>query len=186
MRLAIKLIVFAVVTAGLVYVSRISLRMRESHGFYRFFAWEGIVVLILLNVDDWYAGEAGSPVQIVARLCLFLSLYLVIDGVRLLHFVGKSNGIRDDDTLIGLEKTTVLVTSGLYRYIRHPMYSSLFFLAWGAFFKSPSWLGGGLAVVSILFLNAAAKAEERENIRYFGDVYREYMKTSKRFIPFVY
>lgn len=184
--MAIKLIVFGIVTAGLFFVSRVSLRMRESHGFFRFFAWEAILILILLNIDEWYVGEPGSPLQIIAKLCLFLSLYLVIDGIRLLHFVGKSNGTRDDDTLIGLEKTTVLVTSGLYKYIRHPMYSSLFFLAWGAFFKSPSWLGGSLAIVSILFLNAAAKAEELENMRYFGEVYREYMEKTKRFIPFVY
>ncbi len=184
--MVIKFIVFAVVTIGFFYVSRVSLRIRESHGFYRFFAWEAILILILLNIDQWYAGESGSTLQIIARLCLFLSLYLVIDGVRLLHFVGKSNGTRDDDTLIGLEKTTVLVTSGLFKYIRHPMYSSLFFLAWGAFFKSPSWLGGGLAIVSILFLNAAAKAEELENVHYFGEIYRKYMQKTKRFIPFVY
>ena len=184
--MVIKLIVFGVVTAWLCYISRVSLRMRDSHGFYRFFAFEAIVLLILLNIDEWYADAPGSPLQIIARLCLLLSLYLVIDGVRQLHFVGKSNGTRDDDTLIGFEKTTVLVTSGLYKYIRHPMYSSLFFLAWGAFFKSPSWLGGSLVLVSILFLNAAAKAEELENIGYFGTQYREYMKTTKRFIPFVY
>ncbi len=184
--MAVKLIVFVVVTTALVYVSRVSLRRRESHGFYRFFAWEAILVLILLNIDEWNVAEPGSPLQVTARLCLFLSLYLVIDGVRLLHFVGKSNGTRDDDTLIGLERTTVLVTSGLYGYIRHPMYGSLVFLAWGAFFKSPSWLGGSLAIVSILFLNAAAKAEELENVRYFGVVYRKYMKKTKRFIPFVY
>jgi len=59
-------------------------------------------------------------------------------------------------------------------------------LAWGAFLKFPSWLGVGLAFVATLFLNAAAKAEELENVRYFGEEYREYMKTTKRFIPFVY
>lgn len=185
--MAIKLIVFVVVTAGLFYVSRVSLRRRNSHGFYRFFAWEAILLLILLNIDGWNIAEQGSPVvQIIARVCLILSLYLVIDGVRLLHFVGKSNGTRVDDSLIGLEKTTALVTSGLYKYIRHPMYSSLLFLAWGAFFKSPSWLGSGLAIVVTLFLKAAAKAEELENLRYFGPIYREYMKKTKSFIPFVY
>lgn len=182
----IKLIVFLSATAGLFYVSRISLRNRESHGFYRFFAWETILLLILLNIDAWYVGRIESPLQIIAETCLFLSIYLVIDGVRLLHFVGKSNGTREDETLIGLEKTTVLVTSGLYKFIRHPMYSSLLFLAWGAYFKLPSWLGVSLAIMATLLLNAAAKAEEAENMGYFGPVYCEYMKKTKRFIPFVY
>ncbi len=182
----IKLIIFGIVSAGLFFVSRTSLRMRESHGFFRFFAWEAILLLLLLNIDDWYVGKPEGSIPIIARLCLFLSLYLVIDSIRLLHFVGKSNGARDDDTLIGLEKTTVLVTLGLYKLIRHPMYSSLLFFVWGIFFLSPSWLGGGLAMVSILFLNATAKAEEFENIHYFGAAYKSYMQNTKRFIPFVY
>ena len=184
--MAIKLIVFGIVSAGLFFVSRTSWRMRESHGFFRFFAWEAILLLLLLNIDVWYVEKPESLMPIIARLCLFLSLYLVIDSVRLLHFVGKSNGVRDDDTLIGLEKTTILVTSGLYKFIRHPMYSSLLFFVWGVFFLLPSWLGGGLAMVSILFLNATAKAEEFENIGYFGAAYRNYMQNTKRFIPFVY
>lgn len=184
--MAIKLIVFVVATAGLFHVSRISLQNRDSHGFYRFFAWEAILLLILLNLDQWVVRDPVSPLRFIAEICLFLSIYLVIDGVRLLHFVGKSNGTRDDDSLIGLEKTTALVTSGLYKFIRHPMYSSLLFLAWGAFFKSPSWLGAGLAIVATLFLNAAAKVEELENVRYFGTAYETYMKKTKMFIPFVY
>ncbi|MGR8932569.1 MAG: methyltransferase family protein [Gammaproteobacteria bacterium] len=184
--MAIKLIVFAVVTAGLLYISRVSLRQRDSHGYYRFFAWEAILILILLNLENWFNGDPQSSLQMISKLCLGLSIYFVIDGIRLLHFVGKSNGIRDDDSLIGLEKTTVLVTSGLYKYILHPMYSSLLFLAWGTFCKSPSWLGGGLVIIATLLLNATAIAEETENVRYFGDAYMEYMKRAKRFIPFVY
>ncbi|MGY6274358.1 methyltransferase family protein [Methylomonas sp. MgM2] len=184
--MAIKLSIFIAASAGLFYVSRVSLRRRGSHGFYRFFAWEAILILILLHLDAWFSGDPLSPLQIISRLCLFLSLYLVIDAVRLLHFVGKSKGIRADDGLIGLEKTTVLVTSGIFRRIRHPMYASLLFLAWGAFCKSPSWLGGGLALSATLFLILAAKAEETENLHYFGSAYGEYMKKTKRFIPFVY
>ncbi len=184
--MVIKLIVFGVVTAGLLIISRTSLQMRGSHGFFRFFAWESILLLMLLNMDSWHIGKSESSLLIIARLCLIVSLYLVLDGVRLLHFVGKSKGIRDDDTLISLEKTTVLVTSGLYKFIRHPMYSSLLFFVWGVFFLSPSWLGGGVTMISMLFLNAAAKAEESENIHYFGEAYRAYIQNSKRFIPFVY
>lgn len=181
-----KLIVFIVVTVGLLYVSRISLQHRDSHGYYRFFAWEAILLLILLNVENWFSGDPLNPLRPVSELFLALSIYLVIDGIRLLHFVGKSNGIRNDDTLIGIEKTTVLVTAGLYQYIRHPMYGSLLFLAAGTFCKSPSWLGGVLLVTASLFLRAAAKTEEAENIRYFGESYRVYMKKTKMFIPFVY
>jgi len=49
-----KIISFAVVTIGLIYISRASLNKPRSHGFYRFFAWEAIIVSFLLNVEYWF------------------------------------------------------------------------------------------------------------------------------------
>lgn len=66
------------------------------------------------------------------------------------------------------------------------MYSSLLFLAWGIFFKAPSWLGGLLALAATLFLVATSRVEEAENLRFFGEAYREYMKQTKMFIPFLF
>jgi protein-S-isoprenylcysteine O-methyltransferase Ste14 len=68
-------------------------------------------------------------------------IYLVIEGIRLLRMIGRPNAQRKDDGLSGIEKTTQLVSVGLYSKIRHPLYSSLICLAWGAFFKSTTWLG---------------------------------------------
>ena len=83
-------------------------------------------------------------------------------------------------------KTTQLVTVRLYQYIRHPMYSSLLFLTWGAFFKSPSWIGSILALGASLFMVLTAKVEERENSQYFGDDYQAYVQKTKMFIPYVF
>jgi protein-S-isoprenylcysteine O-methyltransferase Ste14 len=88
--------------------------------------------------------------------------------------------------LFGIEKTTELVIAGAYRYIRHPLYGSLLFLAWGGFFKHPSWVGGTLAVIATFFLTVTAKIEEAENIGFFGAAYQSYMKQTKMFIPFVF
>jgi protein-S-isoprenylcysteine O-methyltransferase Ste14 len=181
----LKLIFFVVASAGIIYFSRASLRSLGSHGFYRFFAWEAILALVLLNLDDWFY-EPFRLTQIVSWLCLCLSLFLVIHGFQLLRMVGKPNDRRNDTSLLGVEKTTTLVTMGAYRYIRHPLYSSLLFLAWGAFLKSSSWLGGGLAIAATAFLTATAKVEETEDTRYFGAAYREYMKQTKMFIPFLF
>jgi len=54
------------------------------------------------------------------------------------------------------------------------------------FFKSPSWLDIGLAILCTFFLVATSRVEERENIKYFGDEYVEYMKLTKMFVPFVF
>ncbi|MFQ5868825.1 MAG: methyltransferase family protein, partial [Candidatus Zixiibacteriota bacterium] len=180
-----KVIAFIVASAGIAWVSWSSLRNLRSHGFHRFFAWEAILALILLNVDYWFY-EPFSPNQIISWLLLCVCTYWVIHGVQLLHMVGKPDSERKDPLLFGIEKTTQLVTVGAYRYVRHPLYSSLLFLAWGVFFKHPSWATVSLAVIATFFLTMTAKMEEAENIRFFGTAYESYKKHTKMFIPFLF
>jgi protein-S-isoprenylcysteine O-methyltransferase Ste14 len=181
----VKLIIFIIASAGLVYVSRASLRAPRSHGFYRFFAWEGLVVLVLLNIECWFCNPLSLP-QLISWLLLIVSLVPVIYGTYLLRRLGQPDNQRTDAPLFEFEKTTTLVTAGLYKYIRHPLYSSLLFLGWGVFFKDVSWLGGGLALVITLFLVLTAKAEESENVRFFGAAYQDYIKQTRMFVPFVF
>ena len=75
---------------------------------------------------------------------------------------------------------------GAYRYIRHPLYSSIFFMGGGVFFKDPSLLGIILVLAISAFITATAKVEEQENLRKFGTDYAEYMKKTKMFIPFFF
>jgi len=180
-----KVIVFIVASLGLVWRSWSSLLDYRSHGFYRFLAWEAILVLVLLNVNYWFK-DPFSIHQIVSWLLLIISLFLVIHGFQLLRRVGKPDSKRNDPSLVGIEKTTRLVSVGAYRYIRHPLYSSLLYGAWGVFFKHPSWAGISLAVITTFFLTVTAKTEEAENIRFFGAAYQSYMKQTKMFVPFLF
>jgi protein-S-isoprenylcysteine O-methyltransferase Ste14 len=177
-------IVLAAGSLIFVFISRKSLLHPRSHGFYRFFVWEILLIQVLRNLKDWFRNP-GAGYQVISWLLLLISIGLVIWGVRLLRELGRQNAALRDANLIGVEKTSHLVTAGLYRYIRHPMYSSLLFLSWGLFFKSPSWVDVGWALLCTAFLVATARMEERENIAYFGEAYIEYMKRSRMFIPFV-
>jgi protein-S-isoprenylcysteine O-methyltransferase Ste14 len=184
--LMLKTAVFVVASAGIAYISRASLRSPRSHGFYRFFAWEAILALIVLNVEHWFR-DPFSLHQIISWIFLIASAFLVVHAVHLLRFIGKpTEQRRDSEATIGFEKTTELVAVGAYKYIRHPMYSSLLFLAWGVLFKDLSWLSGIFALAATLFLVATAKAEEAEDIRFFGAAYQTYIKRTKRFIPFLF
>jgi len=180
-----KVIAFIVASAGIFWISRTSLRNFRSHGFYRLFAFESILALVLLNLDYWFS-EPFTIHQIISWLLLIVSLFLVIHGFLLLRMVGKPNSERNDPSLTGIEKTTELVTVGAYRYIRHPLYSSLLFGAWGVFFKHPSWVGVSLAVITTFFVTMTSKIEEAENIHFFGAAYQSYMKQTKMFIPFFF
>lgn len=183
--IGVREIVFLVATLGLAFVSRASLLVPRSHGFYRFFAWEAILALILLNLEVWFK-DPFSWHQIISWCLLLVSLFLVAHGVHLLRQRGRPDRQREDALLVGIERTTALVTTGAYRYIRHPLYSSLLFLAWGVFFKLPSWVGALLAVSCTVLLVATARAEEVEDIRYFGPDYEAYRRRTKMFIPFLF
>ena len=182
----VKVFIFVLLSAPLVYVSRASLKLPRSHGFYRFFAWECILALVLINIEQWFR-DPLSIHQLTSWLLLAATLVPGVPGIHLLITRGRPESQRQDDIpLVGIEKTTQLVTIGVFKYIRHPLYCSLLLLAWGAFFKDPSWMGGGLALGATAFLLATAKVEETENIHYFGADYRAYMQRTKLFIPFLF
>jgi protein-S-isoprenylcysteine O-methyltransferase Ste14 len=116
---------------------------------------------------------------------LIFSAYLVIAGSVLMKKRGKPKELGDDATLYKFENTSELVDTGIFKFIRHPLYSSLLFLTWGIYFKGPS---GFLLIVSFLsttFLFITAKVEEKECIKRFGVKYNEYMKRSRMFIPYI-
>jgi protein-S-isoprenylcysteine O-methyltransferase Ste14 len=165
--------------AGSIFITGISipsLRHPGSHGYYRYYAWECIWGLFLINAHRWFV-HPFDWYQIISWILLFTSLIPLFTGVILLRHAGKPTD--------ALEATTQLVRSGIYRYIRHPLYASLLYLAWGVFFKSPSLPGGCIAVVASAFLFATARADERECLVKFGNEYASYIKQTKAFIPYV-
>lgn len=99
--------------------------------------------------------------------------------------LGKPEKNREDNSLYQFEKTTELIDTGIFKYIRHPLYSSLLFLTWGIYLKHPTGILTAVAALSSLFLFLTAIFDEKECIKAFGASYREYMTRSKRFIPFI-
>ena len=181
----VPVLVFLLGSAVMFYISRSSLRQPHSHGYYRFLAWEAILALVAVNLGSWFA-QPFSWNQLISWTLLVISLFLVVHGVYLLRKMGKPDSRRPDGALLSFEKTTRLVTRGAYRWIRHPLYSSLLFLAWGATFKQINFLTLFLAADATFFLVATARAEEAENLSFFGPAYREYMQQTKLFIPFIF
>jgi protein-S-isoprenylcysteine O-methyltransferase Ste14 len=179
-----KVILFIALSLPVIYLSKRSLFDIKSHGFPRFFSWECIVALVVANYKFWFA-EPLSVHQVISWILLVIAAYMVVAGVVLLRKASKPGVVRVDDKLFKFEKTTELVTSGIFKYIRHPLYSSLVFLTWGIYFKHPTVIMAFVALLSSVLLWLTATGDEKECIVYFGDSYREYMKETKRFIPFV-
>jgi protein-S-isoprenylcysteine O-methyltransferase Ste14 len=135
---------------------------------------------------DWWFVDPLAPRQILSWAFLITSLVLIYLGVQMFRQRGKLDSNRTDPALVGIEKTTELVTSGVYKTIRHPFYSSLLFLAWGILLKQITWLGVLLALIATVFLVLTARKEEDENIGYFGEKYRAYMQRTRMFVPYLF
>ncbi len=179
-----RVILFFIASFFFLCFSRRSLGKPGTHGFYRFFVFEGILLLVLINHPYWFR-DPFSPLHILSWLLLLASICFVVQSVLILKRRGGHADREDMPENHFFENTVNVVEDGLYRYIRHPMYSSLLLLAWGAFFKHITLFTAGLVFFVTGFLIVAARVEERENIRFFGSVYGEYMKRTKMFVPWL-
>ena len=179
-----KVISFIALSLPVIFFSKQSLFEPHSHGFTRFFSWECIIILFVVNYTKWFA-EPFSANQVVSWLLLIISLWFLIESVVRLRRAKKPGVVRVDEKLFKFEKTTELVTSGIYRFIRHPMYSSLLFLTWGIWFKQPLWYTLPVALLSSWLLWLTAWRDEKECQAFFGERYCSYMKGTKRLIPFI-
>ena len=175
-------IVLAAGGIAVLWLSRGALLRPGRHGFYRFFALAAILALVVINLPYWFA-DHYSPQRLLATLLLYLSLFLVVTGFWQLWRQGRPGASRQDPSLVGFETTQYLVTTGVFAWIRHPMYVSLLFFAWGAMLKQPGVVVLMLAGIATVFLVLTALADERECLAWFGDPYRDYCRRSWRFIP---
>src|SRR5512135_926536 len=157
-------------------LSRRSLGRPGSHGFYRLFAFLAILALVPLALPHWFE-RPWSARQLVSWALLFGSIYPAVRGLALLRRRGRPSAPGPDSALLAFENTSALVTGGVYRWIRHPMYASLLALAWGVALKASadSALATALALVASAALLATARVEEAENVARFGAAYRAYM-----------
>lgn len=155
----------------------LSIRHGRYHGIARFFSFESIFILVMLNVKVWFR-DPFSVTQIFSWIFLFSSIYFGIAGFILLKEIGKPQGGN-------FENTSVLVKTGLYKYIRHPLYFSLLLVGTGVMMKYPDVFQLSLGAVNLAAIYLTARIEENEMIAKFGDEYMVYMRESKMFIPFV-
>ena len=201
----LKIIIFFVFSLIIVKISWTDIFGTNGRKFYRFFAIEFLFLLILVNYSYWLR----NPFTIFRMITLVIlggSFLLAGYGIYYLLEYGKPKisgnieAITNLETsgiykyirhplyssmiLLGIETTTNLVTYGIYKYIRHPLYSSMILLGAVTLIKNPSLLATSLFSVATVFLYATARTEEKENLLKFGQDYAVYMKRSRMFFPF--
>lgn len=115
-----------------------------------------------------------------------LGFFLVAAGwfisVRGRHDLG-TNWARSYDYQV--KDKQELVTTGIYKYIRHPIYSGIALMFLGSELIVQSYM---VYIYLLIYIAAYIQAswEEKLLISHFGEKYSTYMKRSKRFIPFLW
>ena len=79
-----------------------------------------------------------------------------------------------------------IVDTGIYRYIRNPMYLGHMIFMAGLAVTFESWAAVALLAFHLYWFNARAREDEAHLEHVFGDAYRAYVARTKRWIPFIY
>jgi len=139
----------------------------------------GLGIFFTLLTLEWTLGEVGlwaraniSWLQIVGLTLYIPSALLVFGSMVQLHHKGKSGA---GDTLAP-HGTAVVVDTGVYGIIRHPMWLGMSIWSVAIVLVFQSVLAVALAAVAIIFFRIGTIKEDQFNIREFGEAYIEYMK----------
>ena len=152
----------------------VSIKDKRYHGISRFISFESIIILVLLNYPVWFK-EPFAWYQVISWVLLAGSLLVAFFGFYLFYHYGKP-----DD---GMEETTVLITSGLYRYIRHPLYAGVWLTLIGTPFALGSWFALIPTILCMGLLLVRIKYEEEMLIKGM-EGYKEYRtRVNYKIIP---
>ena len=127
-----------------------------------------------------FANYPWYPPFVVIGMLVFLC------GIWMIYRAHKDLG-RSFSYTLEIREQHQLVTNGIYRYIRHPIYAA--FLLWtiAQAMLLPNWVVACCAPLVLgLLLAVRVPREERMMLDTFGDSYRAYMSRTARFVPGVF
>jgi protein-S-isoprenylcysteine O-methyltransferase Ste14 len=165
-------------------VSRASLVGARTHGrhWQMLIVFHSIVATILGSSVLWGMGRLSvialmTPprwMELVGCLLLFVGWSMIIISQ---HQMGAAwrLGIVDEQTQLQVR--------GLYRYVRHPIYTGMVIATAGLLVMMPTLVMLGLMILALLGLNREARLEEEHLERIHGDTYRQYLARTGRWLP---
>lgn len=145
-------------------------------------AWIGFVIPLI-----WLASPVLSFAEYLPRPGLFVAgVICLVIGLWLFYKSHADLGTNWSVTLEVREEHR-LITQGVYRRIRHPMYSALVLYSLGQALVIPNWVAGPANLVAFAILvSLRLDAEERLMSETFGDEYAAYAARTKRLVPGVW
>ncbi|MFX1286776.1 MAG: methyltransferase family protein [Promethearchaeota archaeon] len=125
------------------------------------------------------------PLELTWMFWMLGTLMIIIGGLILC--ISRIILGRESSIVIGIETDHKLITKGPYHIIRHPIYTGASFLFLGYSFSFSSLICSiVILLILMLWLDKRITLEEKLLIQTFGKEYLNYMKYTKRLIPFIY
>jgi len=143
----------------------------------------GMFLAMTLSLVDFFVFRSGLTSLPLAGEIRFFGAGVSLLSLVLLTFVHRDLG-KQFSTALEVQETGTLVTTGVYRWVRHPMYTVYFLLMFGGGLLSAH---GGFLVFSLGIISSLivlrVPYEEAMLAREFGDQWTEYCETTGRFTP---
>jgi protein-S-isoprenylcysteine O-methyltransferase Ste14 len=143
-------------------------------------SFTGLGILPLIYVATAIPRFAAYTFHPIAA---WLGLFFATAALGMFHLTHRALG-RNWSISLDVRENHQLVTDGIYRKIRHPMYSAFWLWAVAQALLLPNWVAGfaGLVGFGTLYFGRVAR-EERMMLKTFGDSYRAYMERTGRIFP---
>lgn len=138
----------------------------------------GVVPFIYIATSlPQFASYGFRPAQ------AWLGVFVAVAALVMFRLTHRALG-RNWSLSLDVRENHRLITDGIYRKIRHPMYSAFWLWAVAQALLLPNLVAGlaGLIGFGTLFFGRVAR-EEQMMLETFGDEYREYMARTGRIIP---
>lgn len=122
---------------------------------------------------------ASLPLPSIVRWC---GLVVGLGCALLMRWTLSSLGKNLTDTVVTRQAAT-LVTTGPYRWVRHPFYMTAALLMSSVTVLAANWFLGLMSLIVLVLLAVRTPQEEAKLLERFGDDYRAYMTRTGRFWP---
>jgi protein-S-isoprenylcysteine O-methyltransferase len=135
------------------------------------------IILGVFQVGTLEYLSSYDPVRITG-----LFFFLVFSWIQVLSVKTLAESYSQE---VLIHKDHVLITSGIFRFVRHPQYLAQMLMDLGAAAALLSYIVIPFVIIEIPLLIMRAMMEEKLLEKYFKDEYKEYKKKSGFFIPFI-
>lgn len=123
---------------------------------------------LLETVFGWRLNPHFGPFHLLSFVFIGGGFMLIASGWRVLYEA---------------QKKSVLATTGVYAWVRHPQYVGFVLVMFGFLLQWPTLLTAAMFPVLVVMYWRLARREEQEVLAQFGDAYARYMRNVPGYFP---